>query len=1467
MKTSHLLLTMCCMMALSFSSLAQTTVIDFDNAGNWTAGSGTITSYQTDHSFTESNWTFTGGPALRQGNGAQDGYAAANGTYSWRLRDQAGDWTATYNTSGTLTAFGFANRRWDSSPAASRTVSYSTDGGSNYTTVGTLTYSTSDWSTFSYSLPSPVAVSAGDFVVKITYNSGERVMIDDFSFTLGSVSSPSISASPTTYDFGTVTTGNTSTQSFSVVTSNLSANVSVTGGSSTFELSSDNSTFGNSATIAQAGGTLYIRFSPAAASSYGPDNIILTSGSATDTIVVQGTGQAPAALGPGDIVFTSVNADSTKDFSFVVLTDIVGSETVYFTDDGWISGAFRGSEGILTWTTPVAGITCGTEVFVTDPISGSRNISKGSISASGSFNPSGSGDQILAYMGSSGSPSFVAAINWANSGWSNTSSTNNSEVPTGLTDGSTAIYVGNMDDYKYNNCASLASAVGQAAIITELSNTVYWAGDNTTAFIGGSGCTFNCTTPTNTTYTWQVTTGTADWTTATNWSPTRTTPANTDILVFDQGGSSMATNVPDEDVLQINVSNNTSIALRPETGATRTLNISGGSGTDFSVATGSSFIIDGDVALEVNILAGATGIVNGNVTLRNTVNSIARDHRLNANDASGLSFESGSVFTAQDLNGSPFGTSGNQLTTIFKSGSTYILQDGANPFGMNQPSSKVQFQTGSLYKHESTNAPSLIGRTYGDFEFDVAGAVVNGVGSNSGTWTVDNLTVTNGTINFYLHVNNLPLDIDVKGDMSVASGATFSYSPNQSSAESTLKFSGSSTQHISGSGMVFFGVNAVLETANDLTLQNDVDVQGTVKLTSGTLSTNSKVLTLVSDAAGTGLILPGSGSVSGDVTMQRYVAGGNGYRYFSPPFVDASIVDINDDVTLVGFAGTSNPGAFPNFYYYDETIPDQDSMVGWSTPTTLSAGYILGVQTGYAMYMGGNRTVDLTGTVNTGTLNKSVTNVSSGRPSNDGWNLVGNPYPSPLNWDVVAAGLPTEINDAIYYWDPVGEQYASYVNGSGTNGGTKQVSSMQGFFIKVNTTGSYSLPMTNAARMGGNPGFFRTSAPYNEALSVKVQSTTGYTDETVVRFSNDGTDNFDKSFDAYKRFTTSRNAPSLWTNSQVAGTNYSINTLHALNTEVSVPLNLVVMADGVYTISMDDLSSFDATAMIYLEDKQAQVMFDVRQHPTYSFNALTTDANDRFELHFYPPMQISTTTESCDGNDGSILLDQPGTTVWDVNISQNGQTIATLPGFNGSQTIDNLPEGQYTLTLQHGSGYTVTKNIIVQGVQAVEAEFSNTNTAVVGESVNFNNLSAGANSYNWNFGDGYTAADANPAHVFQYPGEYTIELTASSDDCIDNSYGTLKVSDVSSGIGTSETNDIKAYAYSKTVVVSFTGQFSSNARIALYDLTGRLIAEQTQVTASGNQQVQLNNIVSGPYLVKITTAEKSLVQKLFVPVN
>ena len=140
------------------------------------------------------------------------------------------------------------------------------------------------------------------------------------------------------------------------------------------------------------------------------------------------------------------------------------------------------------------------------------------------------------------------------------------------------------------------------------------------------------------TYSW-VGLDNASWATATNWSPTRTSPATTDIMQFSGGTTRTVTGVASETIGKLVVSNNSVVTLQASATG-RTLTIAGGTGDDLSVAVGSQLNISGANTLTIALATGTTGSVSGAMTFA------GGGHRLTAADASAVSFNNGATFTA-----------------------------------------------------------------------------------------------------------------------------------------------------------------------------------------------------------------------------------------------------------------------------------------------------------------------------------------------------------------------------------------------------------------------------------------------------------------------------------------------------------------------------------------------------------------------------------------------------------------------------------------------------------------------------------------------------------------------------------------------------------------------------------------------------------------------------------------------------
>jgi len=144
---------------------------------------------------------------------------------------------------------------------------------------------------------------------------------------------------------------------------------------------------------------------------------------------------------------------------------------------------------------------------------------------------------------------------------------------------------------------------------------------------------------------------------------------------------------------------------------------------------------------------------------------------------------------------------------------------------------------------------------------------------------------------------------------------------------------------------------------------------------------------------------------------------------------------------------------------------------------------------------------------------------------------------------------------------------------------------------------------------------------------------------------------------------------------------------------------------------------------------------------------------------------------------------------WDFG-DGNGSAVS-----NPNNTYTN--PGNYTVNLTAiGSGGTNTFSrtnfiVVTNPPPPVVVDFTGAPTSgVTPLIVSFTNLSTGASSYSWEFGDGNTSTDTHPGNMYTNPGSYTVSLTAIG----------------AGGTNTfSRTNFILVSNPTSTVVADFTG--------------------------------------------------------------
>ena len=179
-------------------------------------------------------------------------------------------------------------------------------------------------------------------------------------------------------------------------------------------------------------------------------------------------------LSPGDIVIIEMQGDGTDGFRFVPLVDLEAGTTIRFTDNGWLGTALRSGEGTVLYTAPTGGVSMGTNIRYN--VGGTTDFT-----LDGSdLNIASSGDQILAYQGETASPTFIFAASGSSTVWhTGTNDSNQTDLPSGLTDGINAITLGAGDgaESEYDNIYYTGITSGsKASLLAAVSASGNWVG-------------------------------------------------------------------------------------------------------------------------------------------------------------------------------------------------------------------------------------------------------------------------------------------------------------------------------------------------------------------------------------------------------------------------------------------------------------------------------------------------------------------------------------------------------------------------------------------------------------------------------------------------------------------------------------------------------------------------------------------------------------------------------------------------------------------------------------------------------------------------------------------------------------------------------------------------------------------------------------------------------------------------------
>ena len=545
------------------------------------------------------------------------------------------------------------------------------------------------------------------------------------------------------------------------------------------------------------------------------------------------------------------------------------------------------------------------------------------------------------------------------------------------------------------------------------------------------------------------------------------------------------------------------------------------------------------------------------------------------------------------------------------------------------------------------------------------------------------------------------------------------------SGSGTVALAGTASQVVGGTSISTFQ-NLTVGTAG-ASLAGPAAVRR-VLLLDGTLTATGQSLTLLSDANNTAHVVNSVGTVVGPVTVQRYIDGstnnGFGYRHYASPVQKNTVADLTTTgyvpVVNPAYNTAAQPGAvtpFPTVYGYNEARVNgsgdpspQDFDKGFFSPDALTDALVPGQ--GYTVNIPASQTVNFVGLLNNGDVPR--TGLTRGGQTESGWQLLGNPYPSPISWTKTFGNGATGLFNEVHVVKSTGQYaggYASYVNGVGVNGGIDEIAAMQGFFVRVAAAGvPGALTFRNSGRLTtyANPAFQRGSgsAPL---VRLALANNTGRTDEAVVYFDAAATTGFDAALDAHK-LNLAGSTMALATEAAGAVV-LSIDARPTIGTaDVLVPLR-VQAAAGRYTISATELLRLPAGVRAFLRDALTGTATDLVQQSSYPF-AVTAgaSASGRFSLLLTTQGVLATAPAAIsqqvnvfpNPTRGVVSVGLPAALARQATeatlVNALGQTVlrATLPaGPVLTLALPGVAQGVYTLRLVTSEG-TVNKRLIVE---------------------------------------------------------------------------------------------------------------------------------------------------------------------------
>ena len=688
-----------------------------------------------------------------------------------------------------------------------------------------------------------------------------------------------------------------------------------------------------------------------------------------------------------------------------------------------------------------------------------------------------------------------------------------------------------------------------------------------------------------------------------------------------------------------------------------------------------------------------------------------------------------------------------------------------------------------------------------------------------------NLTV-NGTTNFSngnIHLNNNTLTLN--GAITFPTAATNGY------------FTGSLTSNliIGGSGGITNGLRFNQSTnttravynltmnrgGRTLNLRDTLHIWGSLTASNGTINCGSNLCFIKASNNLKGRVGPigSTADITGSLTVEVYAKGGTtGYAMLGVAGVTGkTFADWNDDFTITCPAcpnGSVVGGVpFTSVYAYSEpAVTNCYSCAAHyvpinsiSDPITVGKGYY--VYLGTSTYTTSDIVIDVTGALvkkSFGTL--SLTRTGTVNPQN-GWNLIANPYPSPISFTAAFSSYSTQIQYAVYVFNPDlnggNGEHAVYIPGVGSipsvaNGGIDDNIPMgQGMFIRARNPISITPSEAwKTATANTNP-LLRTFPNTNNSSSYPSTlfllnlkgSTQNFNTYTGINMNPAATYTFDNGLDATHIPSdydyNGRKIAEIYT--EYNGTLYKCNSIPLIAGTFTTNVYVHAGYSGTYTISPININNFPQGACISLYDRFTNTTHDLKTGDyVFSFSDTTNVARFVLSINYNPLSASGVVSQAATckkSNDAQAVVTITGTPPFKIVWKDSTNTIITTHTTTAQfDTLKNRNAGLYYADVSSMTGcsgslvsfninYTTPLPIASANLLSPSTLSCNLSNPFV-----FSNSSANASSYYWLvLGNGTSSTSSTTFTCMpQDTGHYLVRLYAFNS-CNDTSFTDIPI--------------------------------------------------------------------------------------------